>query len=142
MKLEIKPIPIRIFKNSIKLNYSKIGTKLCKYYKSSWDSYSIPIYGAFVQDALIPLYDIVIYNSGEFRDKIEEFSITIYDTLDLDDVNGFYNIDFSCKEIKKFKFFTPHDCVKLVNNNLEKIKTEIIKYHNRVNIDVLGPIEF
>lgn len=139
MKLEIKPIPIRIFKNSIKLNYSKIGTKLCKYYKSSWDSYSIPIYGAFVQDALIPLYDIVIYNSGEFRDKIEEFSITIYDTLDID---GFYNIDFSRKEIEKFKFTTPYDYIKFVNDNLEKLKTEIIKYHNRIRIDVLGPIEF
>ena len=144
MKLELKPIPIRIFKNSIKLNYSKISTKLCKYYKSSWDDYSIPIYGAFVQDAPIPLYDIVIsiYNSEEFKDKIEKFSITIYDTLDLDDIDGFYNIDFSHKEIEKFKFTTPYDCVKLVNDNLEKIKTEIIKYHNHVSSDILGPIEF
>lgn len=143
MKLEWKSIPLQMFKESIKLNYSKMDKKLVKHFKFLWDNYNIPIYGAFIPNTKIPSYVIVIYDPKD-DETIKNCSISIYDNLSGeisgDVMDPFYDLPqkFFIKSSDKSII---SNLIETVNANLKLLKQQTINYHNQYRGDILGYIK-
>ena len=136
MKVEWKPIPLRVFNTSIKPNFSKMNRVLANYIKDTWDEFNIPIFGVFLPGAKRPIYTIVLYLCGD--KYCDEEDISIYEEITREPYDPFFCIPVK-KYIKGEKYVSLFMLIKNIENNLQFFTDKVLNYHNKNWADILGP---